>query len=231
MNFEDDLIEFSTLTPSAANTPAMPVSRRNRSAPRPSFGRRLAQSSRPPPQTNPQIRLESQPQIATAAADLVGATPGYLRTPNRRSALRNATGRPSVSMNRVEQLRRTAPSFAPSGTDSEMSSLDGTITPDVSTTPIGLPPTQQPATKDFTRTPLFGRHRESGFGMRTDGRPAGIAGTNGARASRFATSTRFSTISDVDEAEETRNSEVDGGLAGLESPSRFNASSALRENS
>jgi len=232
MNFDDDLIEFSTVTPSVINTPAMSVSRRNRSASRPSFGRTLAQSSRALPQTNPQIRLESQPQVTQAASEVVTATPGYLRTPSRRSALRNATGRPDkMSMNRLEQLRRTAPSFAPSETDSETTSLDATMSPSVSTTPVGLPPTRQFATTDLSRTPLFSRHRGLSFGMRTHERPADMTGANPARASRFATSTRFSTISDVDEeAGEADDSEENDRLAGMESPNRVNASSVLREN-
>jgi len=223
MNFDDDLIEFSTLTPAVANTPAMPLSRRNRSASRASFLRTLVQSARGPSQTNPQIRVELQPQVAVAAPEPVTATPGYLRTPSRRSALRNATGRPDVSMNRLEQLRRTAPSFAPSESDqdsrSETSLLDATILQDVSTTPIGLPPSQQLATKEFTRTPLFGRHRRSGFGMR----PADMVGTTAARASRFAVSRRFSNISDVDEIEEIEDGEDHDGLAHQESPGRSGA--------
>jgi len=102
--------------------------------------------------------------------------------------------------------------------------LDTTATPSVSTTPVGLPPAQQPANKDYTRTPLFGRHRGSGFGMRTDGRPTDLAGVTAARASRFATSTRFSTISDVDEIEETEDGEEQDGFASLESPSRVDPS-------
>lgn len=216
MDFEDDLIDFSTVAPPALPIPATVLSARSKSRTRPMFRSSTVPPSpsenRPAPSASQQ-RPQQQGRPASALRALATApTPGYLRTPSRRSAFREATNNVAgaQSRNRLHQLRRgeeTGMSSEQLGTSFAPSTMNMLLPS--STTPAGLPPQQANAMSAATAvTPLASRLRNLGLGAMS-AQPT-MTQQNGTRPSRFSVA-RHTAFSDVDEDadEEERNGEED----------------------
>jgi len=205
MDFEDDLIDFSTVAPPALPRLAAPpimMSARSKSRTRPMFRSSTVPPSpfvnRSAPPASQQRPQQGRPASALPAA-ATAPTPGYLRTPSRRSAFREATNNAAgaQSRNRLHQLRRGEETGIPQEQLGAFESTTTNMLPASSTTPAGLPPGASAMSTSSAMTPLASRLRNLGLGARLSTQPT-MTQQNGTRPSRFSIA-RHTAFSDVDE--------------------------------
>lgn len=241
MDFEDDLIDFSTVG-QAQPTPFVPptlVSGRSKSSQRPMF-----RSSTAPPspfatrtgissmqQGQQRVRPVSALPSAPAAAAI--PMPGYLRTPSRRSALREAASNDlrTQSRTRLQQLRREedAVDAAPAQAETQETRFESSsnILAASSFTPAGMPPQANGINTStagpFATTPLASRLRDLGLSARRTAFALPPTTTNGNRPSRFSVA-RHTAFSDVDEEVDEEESVEEDVLSPSRSRRRFGTS-------